>query len=153
MLTVDAPCKLLEQRHLDLLKLGRINYIQDFLHFAQEHHFLGGIYFWPVFEETKHDLFCQGAILLQKLNDAVCKLWVIHRETLDFVKRDKNAHQEGLVLLFERQREAVDDRPQNLQEFSNAVMSFGLIDEVVEHVVDGTPDGCPEIEKLAIYPV
>ncbi len=32
-------------------------------------------------------------------------------------------------------------------------MAFGLVDEVVEYVVDRTPDGCAEIEELAIYPV
>ena len=153
MLTVDAPCKLLEQWHLDFLKFGRINNVENFLYFAQEHHFLGGIYFRPVFEETENNFLCQGAVLLQELNDTVRELGVLHRETLDFVERNKNAHQERLMFVLEGQCKSVDDRSEDLKEFSNAIMPLRLIDEVVEHVVNGAPDGCAEIEKFAVYPV
>lgn len=153
VLAVDAPRELLEQMDLDLLKLGGIDHIKDLFHFAQKHHLLGGVDFRPILEKPEYDLFCEGAILFQKLDDAICKLWMVHGETLDLVERDEQAHQKCLVFLLQRQGKTVDDGSENLQKFSNAVMSFAFVDEVVEYVVDGTSDGCTKIKKFAIYPV
>ena len=114
MLAVDAPRELLEQRHLYLLELGKVDDVQYLFHLAEEHHLFRRVHFRPVLEQAQHDVLGQGAVLLQKLDDAVGELWMIHRQTLDLVQGDEDAHEEGLVLLLERQSEAVDDGPQDL---------------------------------------
>ena len=40
------------------------------------------------------------------------------------------------MLLFERERETVDDGAEDLQEFGHPVVPLRLVDEVVEDVVD-----------------
>ena len=62
---------------------------------------------------------------------------MVHAETLHFVQRDEHSCEEQLVLLFQGQREPVDDGTKNLKEFGNAVKSFGFVDELEEDVVDG----------------
>ena len=71
MLTIDAPCKLLEQWDLDFLEFGWIGDVQDFFDLVQEHDFLWRVDLGPVFEQSEHDVFREGWILLQELNDAV----------------------------------------------------------------------------------
>lgn len=61
---------------------------------------------------------------------------MVHAETLHFVQWDEHSCEEQLVLLLQRQREPVDDGTKNLKKFSNAVESFGFIDELEEDVVD-----------------
>ena len=54
-------------------------------------------------------------------------------------KNNKNSfhlEKEDLVLLFERERETVDDRAEDLQELGHPVVPLRLVDEVVEDVVD-----------------
>ncbi len=41
------------------------------------------------------------------------------------------------MLLFERQRESVDDRTKDLQQLSDAVETLRLINELEENIVDG----------------
>jgi hypothetical protein len=52
------------------------------------------------------------------------------------VHGEKNASQEELMFLLERQGEAVDDRAQNLQQLGDSVVSFRLVHELEENVVD-----------------
>jgi len=54
------------------------------------------------------------------------------------------------MFLFQRQREAVDNRSKDLQKFRNAIESFGLVDELKENVVDRSPNERTEVEEFAI---
>lgn len=57
------------------------------------------------------------------------------------------------MLLLERQREAVDDAAQNLQQLRDAVVVLGLKDEAVEHIVDGLAHEGPVHHELAVHAV
>ena len=57
------------------------------------------------------------------------------------------------MFFFERKSESVDDGPKYLQQLSNAVESFGFVDELEEHVVDRPPYVGSEVQKLAVNPV
>ena len=48
----------------------------------------------------------------------------------------EDLEEENLVLLFERKGEPVDDRSQDLQQLRHPVVSFSLVHEPVEDVVD-----------------
>ena len=61
---------------------------------------------------------------------------MVHGDTLGLVQRQECSLEENFVLILERQCEAVDDAPKNFEEFRDAVMTFGLIDEPEEYVVD-----------------
>lgn len=63
---------------------------------------------------------------------------MVHAQALDFVHRKKNTSQKEFVFLLQWQSKAVDDRTQNLQQFSNAVVSLCFIHELEENVVDGS---------------
>jgi hypothetical protein len=78
---------------------------------------------------------------------------MVHAQTLDFVQRNEHSCEEQLVLFFQRQGETVDDRPQNLEEFCNAVETLSLVDELKEDVVDGAADVRSEIEEFTVYAV
>ena len=52
---------------------------------------------------------------------------MVDRERLDLVQRHQHLEQERLVLLLQRQREAVDDAAQDLEQFGDTVVSFGLV--------------------------
>jgi hypothetical protein len=81
-------------------------------------------------------IFSQCRILLQELHNAIGQLRVIHAETLHFVHREEDSSQEELVLLLERQGEAVDNGAQNLQQLSDTVVALCLIHELEEDIVD-----------------
>ena len=66
---------------------------------------------------------------------------------------NEQPHEERLVLLFERQGESVNDGSQNLQELSDPIVSFRLVNEIEEHVVDASPDGSSQVEELPVYPM
>ena len=59
-------------------------------------------------------------------------------------------HQERLVFLLQWKSETVDDGSQDLQQFSDAVVPFGFIDEVEENVVDRSSYRGPKVEKFSI---
>ena len=122
------------------LELERVDDIQNFFNFIQEHDLLGRVDLGPVLEQTEQDLFGQGTVLLKELNYAVRQLRMIQRQRLDFVQRDEHACQEQLVFVFERKCEAVDNRSKNLQQFGDSVMTFCLVDELIEDIIDGPPD-------------
>ena len=54
------------------------------------------------------------------------------------------------MLLLERQREAVDDAAEDLEELGDAVVALGLVDEAVKCVVDLLADVGAEAEELAV---
>ena len=76
---------------------------------------------------------------------------MIKRQTLDFVKWDKDSSQKSLVLLFERQRKTIDDRTEDLQQLCNSIVALRLIDEMVEDIAYRSANECAEIEEFAIY--
>lgn len=153
MLTVDTPRELLEQWDLYFLEFGRIGDVQDFFDLVQEHDFLWRIDLGPVLEQSQHNFFREGWVFLKKLDDTVGQLRMVKRESLDFMKRDKDASQKRLVFLFERQCETIDDRAQNLQELCDSIVALGLIDEMVKDIAYRSADERAEIEKFAIYAV
>ena len=57
------------------------------------------------------------------------------------------------MLLLQRQSEAVDDGPEDLEEFRDAVVVFRLVDEPVEDVVDLLTDEGAQPQELAVDPV
>ena len=150
MLTIDAPCKLLEQRYLDLLELDGVGDVQHFLYLIQEHDLLGRIYLGPVFEQTHHDFLRQRRIFFEELHNAIGKLRVVQRQALYFMQRDQNPRQKGLVLLLEWKREAIDDRSQDLQQFRDPVVSLRFVDKVEEDIINRPPDKCAEVEEFAV---
>lgn len=56
MRTSNRLCQLVEERLLDLCKLGRIHDLKDVFDFIQEHDFLGAVDFGPVPQQTENDL-------------------------------------------------------------------------------------------------
>lgn len=72
---------------------------------------------------------CQARIFLEELHDAVSQLRMVNGQALHLVQRQQRFEQERLVFLLQRQGEAVDDGPENLEQLGNAVVMFGLVDE------------------------
>ena len=70
---------------------------------------------------------------------------MIERQRLDFVQRNEHTCQEQFVFVLERECETVDNRAKDLQQLGDSVMTFCLIDELIEDVVDGTSYESPEI--------
>ncbi len=150
VLAVDAALELLEEGHFDLDKLGRLDDVEDLFDLVEEHDFLGRVDLGPVAEEAEEDLLGERAVLLEELDDAVGELRMVEGEALDLVEWDEDAGEEGLVLLLERKRKAVDDGSEDLEELCDAVVTLGLVDELEEDVVDGPADEGAEVEELAV---
>lgn len=109
VLRIDTSGQLGEQRNLNLDELGGVNDVEDLLHFVEEHDFLGRIDLGPEFQKTCQYFFCEAGVFLQELDNAVSQLRVIKRQRFDFVQRDEEASQEGLVFFLQGQRKPVDD--------------------------------------------
>jgi hypothetical protein len=62
---------------------------------------------------------------------------MIHAETLHFVQWNEHPREEQFMLLFQRQRKAINDGAENLKEFGNTIESLSLIYELEEDVIDG----------------
>lgn len=119
--------QLAKQWLLDLGKLGGIHDLEDIFDLIQEHYFLCAVHLRPIAEEAEHNLgsdqpnfhlneyghvtnlLGQRSILLQKLNNTVGQLRVIHAETLHLMERNQYTSQEQLMLLLEWQGKAVDN--------------------------------------------
>jgi len=56
------------------------------------------------------------------------------------------------VLFLQRQRKAIDDAAQDLQQLGNAIVVFRLKDEAIEHIVDGLAHKRSVHHELAINP-
>ena len=150
VLRVDAPRELLEQRHLDLLELDRLDHVQDLLYLVQVHDLLRTVDLGPVSKQTEENLLREGRVLLEELDDAVGELRMVESEGFGFVERDESSSEEGLVFFLERESESVDDGSEDFEEFGDSVVSFGLVDELEEDVVDGSTDEGSEIEEATI---
>ena len=77
--------------------------------------------------------------LLEVLGYAVRELLVVllDARARRLVEGDERPGEELLVLVLERERESVDDAPQDLQQLGHPVVPLRLVDEAVEHVRDG----------------
>lgn len=69
--TGHALGELSEQRHLDLLELGRLDHVEDLLQLVEEHDLLGTVDLGPEPQETADDWLGEGGILLQELDHTV----------------------------------------------------------------------------------
>ena len=54
----------------------------------------------------------------------------------DFVEWEQHTGEELLVLVLERQSEAVNDRAEDFEQFADAVVAVGFINETEKHVID-----------------
>lgn len=115
MLTAHAPRQLLKESLHDLLELCGLDDVQDLLDLVEEHDLLGRVDFGPILEQAIDDLLRQARVLFEELDDAVRQLRVVQREALDLVQRDEDAREERLVLLLQREGEAVDDGSEDLE--------------------------------------
>ena len=136
---------LFKKRFLDLDKLSGLDDIEYLLNLPEEHDFLLGAGLRPELEEALDDLLGQGGVLLKELDHAVGQLSVVQRQTSNLREKKitKNIHQfnfylvQGnqdpdkklLVLSFQRQGEAVDDRSKDLKKLSNTIEVFSFINE------------------------
>ena len=75
---------------------------------------------------------------------------MVHAGEAHLVEREQRAVQEEHVFLLERQREAVDDRAQDLEKLGDAVVPLRLVHEGVEDVVDGLADEGAVGHELAV---
>ena len=75
------------------------------------------------------------------------------RQGLHFVQRDQTLDEEILALILQRQREAIDDTPQDLRELANAIVLLALVDNLEEDVLDRAPDEGPQGHELPVDPV
>jgi hypothetical protein len=85
-------------------------------------------------------LFCQSCIFLQKLDNTVRKLGVIHAKALHLVKGYQNSCEKQLVFLLQRQGETINDRSQNLQQLRDSIETLSLVNKLEEHIVDRATD-------------
>jgi hypothetical protein len=150
VLRTDTPRQLQEQLDHDLLELGRLDHVQNLLDLVQEHDLLRRVDLGPIPQQPLDNVLGQARVLLEELHNAVRQLRVVQRETLDLVQGNQDAREERLVLLLEREGEPVNDRPEDLEQLGDTVVSFGLVDELVEDVVDRPTDEGAEVEELAV---
>ena len=87
---------------------------------------------------------------------------MVQREAFDLVQGQQHSAEERLVLLLEGQREAVDDRAEDLEQLGDAVVALGVVaagsalhwhadaHEVEEDVVDRPADEGAQVEELAV---
>lgn len=65
---------------------------------------------------------------------------MVHAQALHLVHGQQHTSKEQLVLLLQWQRESVDDRTQDLQQFGNTIVPLGFVHELEENVVDRAPN-------------
>lgn len=153
VLAVDALCQLLEQRHHDSLELYWVYHIEYLFDLVEVHDLLWAIDLRPEPQKAKHHVFRQCGIFFQELDHAVCQLRMIKRQAFDFVQRQQNASEENLVLLLQREREAINDAAEDLQQLGNAVVPLGIVYELEEDVIDGPPDEGAKIQEFPVDPM
>lgn len=75
---------------------------------------------------------------------------MIQGEALDFVQRNEDARKEGLVFFLEGKSKTVDDGTEDFEKLGNAIMSFRLVNEVEENIINGTTNESAEVEEFSI---
>ena len=83
----------------------------------------------PELQQAFDDLFSEGCIFLKDLDDTVGQLGVVEREAAHLVKRYQHLAQELFVFRLQRQGEAVDDAPEDLEQLAHAVEVFSFVNE------------------------
>mmetsp|Transcript_13315 Transcript_13315/g.39612 ORF Transcript_13315/g.39612 Transcript_13315/m.39612 type:complete len:303 (+) Transcript_13315:741-1649(+) len=124
--------------------------LEDLLELGQDQHLLGAAAPRPEPDDALQDGDGRVRVLLHVLHDAVAELLVVEAHALGLVQRDERALQEHEVLLLQRDCEAVDDGPQDLQQLADPVVALRLVDEAVEHVGDGLADEGAVRHELAV---
>mmetsp|Transcript_9117 Transcript_9117/g.25675 ORF Transcript_9117/g.25675 Transcript_9117/m.25675 type:complete len:298 (+) Transcript_9117:457-1350(+) len=150
VIRIEAPGKVGKEGLADLGQLVRAEQLQNLLQLIEEEDLLPAAAPGPVFEEALEDRRRRVGILLDILDDAVGKLLVIQTNALGLVKGDERPNEKLQVLLLQRDRKAVDNGAQNFKQLANTVVTFGLIDEAVEHVRDGPADKGSVRHELAV---
>lgn len=165
--TSDRFGELMEQWLLDLSKLGRIHNLKNVFHFVEKHDLLGAVNLGPVAQQSKDNLelvnaaivvelvrstyiFGQGGILLEKLDNAVSQLWVVHAQALGLVEGQQDPRQEDLVFLLQGQSKAINDGAEYFEQLGDSVEPLSLVGKLEEDVVDGPPDERSQVEELAV---
>ena len=131
---------LFKKRFLDLDKLSGLDDIEYLLNLPEEHDFFLGAGLGPELEEALDDLLRQRGVLLQELDHAVGQLGVVQRQTSNLRKKiscikwngsflylmqgNQHPNKKLLVLSFQRQGEAVDDRSKDLKKLSYSVPTY-----------------------------
>mmetsp|Transcript_77790 Transcript_77790/g.168251 ORF Transcript_77790/g.168251 Transcript_77790/m.168251 type:complete len:509 (-) Transcript_77790:18-1544(-) len=146
----DAQREPPEKHVLHAVKLGGLRELQGFFQLVQEEDLLRRDGHGPEAKHGRDDVVREPGVLLHVLRHAVGKLLVEGRQRLDLVQRDQRLDQEVLVLILQRQREAVDDATQDLEKLSNTVVRLALVDNLEEHVLDSPADEGPQGHELAI---
>mmetsp|Transcript_13026 Transcript_13026/g.38247 ORF Transcript_13026/g.38247 Transcript_13026/m.38247 type:complete len:450 (-) Transcript_13026:566-1915(-) len=146
----DAVRHLGEEGLHDEVELVGVDHLEDLLNLVEEEHLLGRVGEGPEGEDGLEHGHGELGVLLHELGHAVAQLLVVDADELDLVQRQQRAHQEGLVLVLEREREAVDDGAEDLQQLRDAVVPLRLVDELVEDVVDGLADEGAVGHELAV---
>lgn len=100
MWTRNTFGNLSEERLLYFHKLRRLNHIQNFLNFTQEHNLLLWTRLWPKFKQPLYDRLRQRRIFLQELHHTVRQLGVVQGQTLYLVKGQQDLHQKLFMLRF-----------------------------------------------------
>jgi hypothetical protein len=72
---------------------------------------------------------------------------------IDLVKGQQHSHQERLVLLFQWNCKTIDYAAQHFQQLGYSVVSFRLVNERVEDVVDLLADKRSDSHKFAVDPM
>mmetsp|Transcript_42707 Transcript_42707/g.106473 ORF Transcript_42707/g.106473 Transcript_42707/m.106473 type:complete len:335 (+) Transcript_42707:653-1657(+) len=150
MRAVNAHRDAVEEGLHELLELLALHHLEDLLHLVEEEDFFGGVGPRPELEDDAEDLLGQVGVFLDELRDAVRELLVVHADVTHLVEGQQRLQQELLVLFLERQRKAVDDRTQDLEQLGDAVVALGGVDEPVEDVVDRLTDEGAVRHELAV---
>ena len=153
MLAINTSRELLEERHDDLRELCRINHVENFFNFIEEHDFLRRVDLWPKLEQSEEHLLRETRVLLEELHHAIRELGMIERQALHLVQRDEHTSEEDFMLFLQWCSETIDNRPENLKQLRNTVMPLRLVNKLEEHVVDRTPDKCTQVQELPVNAV
>lgn len=151
MRTGNRLGQLIKQRFLYLGKLCRVHDLKNVFYLIEEHDFFRTVDLRPISEETQYHLILlvlvreraidityllgQSRVLFQKLHYTIRQLGMVHAEALHLVQWDQHTGKEKLVFFFQWQSETVDDGPQNLEQFGDAVEPFGFVNELEKHIV------------------
>mmetsp|Transcript_7751 Transcript_7751/g.17863 ORF Transcript_7751/g.17863 Transcript_7751/m.17863 type:complete len:265 (+) Transcript_7751:560-1354(+) len=153
MIRIQATGEIRKQHVTDLGQLIRSKQLQDFFQFVQEHHLLVAATPRPALEESIQDGRSRVSILLDVLDYAVGKLLVIERNTLGLVQRNQGTDQELQMLLFQGNRESVNNGSQNLQQFTNSIVAFRFVDKAIENIGNGPSDERSMRHELSVNAV
>mmetsp|Transcript_118593 Transcript_118593/g.342948 ORF Transcript_118593/g.342948 Transcript_118593/m.342948 type:complete len:453 (+) Transcript_118593:216-1574(+) len=146
----DAESEAAEEHVLHAVELGRLRQLERLLELVQEEHLFGGDRHRPIPKHGRDDVVRQTRVLLDVLGHAVRELLVEACERLHLVQRDQRLDQKVLVLVLERQGEAVDDGAQDLEQLTDAVLGLAFVDDLEEDVLDRATDKGPQRHELAV---